>query len=276
MGNIDFKINEFGEIERGTNDSEILTLAHKYSSQKNYTEAFKLYQQAAQQGNAAAQNYLGNMYDNGYGITQNYTEAFNWYLKAAQQGDASAECEIGHRYYRGYGIAKNYTEAFNWYYKSAQQGYNWGQRNLGLMYHYGQGVAKNYEKAFEWYLKAAKQGGTDAETMLKQLKATKQGGTKILKNKGGCFVATACYGNYDAPEVLILRAYRDEVLLKSILGTAFVKFYYFVSPPLAKQIEKSGKAKKFIRKYLLSPIIRKINIKSKVRSGRETKKLWEI
>jgi TPR repeat protein len=170
MGNIDFQINEFGEIKRGTNDSEIFTLAHQY-------------------------------------------------------------------------------------YKSAQQGYNWGQGNLGWMYHYGLGVAKNYKTAFEWYQKAAKQGGSDAETMLKKLK----------KDKGGCFVATVCYGNYDAPEVLILRAYRDEVLLKSISGTAFVKFYYFVSPPLAKQIEKSGK-------YWLSPIIRKINLESK--QGRDVKQKY--
>ena len=78
---------------------------------------------------------------------------------------------------------------------------------------------------------------------------------------GGCFIATACYGNFNAPEVLALRAYRDEWLLTNWLGTAFVKFYYFVSPPLAKQIEKSNKAKNFIRKYLLSPIVRKVNQK---------------
>jgi hypothetical protein len=78
------------------------------------------------------------------------------------------------------------------------------------------------------------------------------------KKKSGCFVATACYGNNDAPEVLVLRAYRDEQLLTNWLGTAFVKFYYFVSPPLARQIEKSDKVKNFIRKWLLQPIVNRI------------------
>jgi len=81
------------------------------------------------------------------------------------------------------------------------------------------------------------------------------------KADGGCFIATSCYGNYDATEVLTLRIYRDERLLTNWLGTALVKFYYFVSPPLAQLIEKSDKTKNFIRKYLLSPIVRKINQK---------------
>jgi len=76
--------------------------------------------------------------------------------------------------------------------------------------------------------------------------------------KGGCFIATACYGDYHAPEVLVLRAYRDEQLLTHWLGRAFVKFYYFVSPPLARLIEKSDKAKDFIRKYFLNHIIKRI------------------
>ena len=77
----------------------------------------------------------------------------------------------------------------------------------------------------------------------------------------GCFIATACYGNYDSPEVLVLRVYRDEQFLTNWLGRLFVKFYYFVSPPLAKQIEKSEKVKSFIQKYFLKPIVDKIKEK---------------
>ena len=83
--------------------------------------------------------------------------------------------------------------------------------------------------------------------------------SNIVSNQSkGCFIATACYGNYNAPEVLILRKYRDDVLLNTIIGTAFVKFYYFVSPPLAKQLEKYDKAKSFVRKHILQPIVKKL------------------
>ena len=82
--------------------------------------------------------------------------------------------------------------------------------------------------------------------------------SKKIKEGGGCFIATACYGNYDAPEVLILRQYRDEKLLKSLFGKAFVKFYYSVSPFFAKIISKSDLLKKSIRKYFLTPIVTKL------------------
>jgi hypothetical protein len=76
--------------------------------------------------------------------------------------------------------------------------------------------------------------------------------------KSGCFVATACYGSYDAPEVVVLRHYRDNTLLQTDLGRLFVKFYYRVSPYIAAKIATSDSAKNAIRKYILSPIVRKI------------------
>lgn len=80
-------------------------------------------------------------------------------------------------------------------------------------------------------------------------------------SKSGCFIATACYGDYNAPEVLILRRYRDEYLLTNWLGTLFVKFYYAVSPSLAKHIEKTTLIKRIIRNNFLRPIVE--NIKQK-------------
>jgi len=78
------------------------------------------------------------------------------------------------------------------------------------------------------------------------------------KPKSGCFVATACYGDYNASEVVVLREFRDNVLLNSSAGSLFVKFYYFVSPPIAKIIEKSSILKTIVRNGFLAPIIRKI------------------
>jgi hypothetical protein len=79
-----------------------------------------------------------------------------------------------------------------------------------------------------------------------------------VKGKEGCFVATACYGYYNAPEVLVLRAFRDNILMQNFAGRLFVKVYYFISPPLAKFISKSEKTKAFIRNYFLKFIIAKV------------------
>jgi len=45
-------------------------------------------------------------------------------------------------------------------------------------------------------------------------------------NSDDCFIATAVYGDRNAPQVKTLRQYRDDVLMQSAPGRAFVKFYY--------------------------------------------------
>ena len=53
---------------------------------------------------------------------------------------------------------------------------------------------------------------------------------------GGCYIATAVYGSYDAPEVLVLRRFRDEYLAKSVFGRSLIRTYYRISPRLADHL----------------------------------------
>jgi len=48
----------------------------------------------ADQGDAKAQNNLGNMYDNGQGVAKDDAEAYEWYLLAGAQGDEEAKKAI--------------------------------------------------------------------------------------------------------------------------------------------------------------------------------------
>lgn len=48
-----------------------------------------------------------------------------------------------------------------------------------------------------------------------------------------CFIATAAWGSWMDPHVVTLRSFRDEVLMRSPQGRAFVALYYRHSPPLA-------------------------------------------
>ena len=50
--------------------------------------------------------------------------------------------------------------------------------------------------------------------------------------KEGCYIATCVYGSYDCPEVLVLRRFRDSTLKASVLGRAFIRCYYAISPTL--------------------------------------------
>jgi len=50
------------------------------------------------------------------------------------------------------------------------------------------------------------------------------------KKSGGCYVATSVYGSYDCPEVWVLRRFRDNSLMSTRFGRAFVRVYYLTSP----------------------------------------------
>lgn len=77
-------------------------------------------------------------------------------------------------------------------------------------------------------------------------------------NEGGCYIATVCYGNEFAPEVLILRAFRDEVLAKNIFGRFFIKIYYLLSPLVAEQLKNKERTNTFIREKILDKILKRI------------------
>jgi hypothetical protein len=77
----------------------------------------------------------------------------------------------------------------------------------------------------------------------------------IQSEKSGCFIATACFGFYDAPEVRILRRFRDEVMAGSQTGRRLIKIYYRVSPPLARILDQSPWMRWMIRTLCLRPLV---------------------
>lgn len=78
---------------------------------------------------------------------------------------------------------------------------------------------------------------------------------KEEEKKSGCFVATACFGEYDSPEVVVLRKFRNEHLLNNIIGRFFVSLYYCFSPAVSKFLLRHNSLKFCVRNYVLKPII---------------------
>ena len=116
----------------------------------DFATALKEWKPLAEEGNAVAQNNLGLMYHNGWGVPQDYKEAVYWYRLAVEQGYAIAQYNLGLMYEKGKGVPQDDKEAVRLYRLAAEQGYADAQGNLGVMYVFGKGVTKDFVYAHMW------------------------------------------------------------------------------------------------------------------------------
>lgn len=125
--------------------------ANKFYSSKNYTEAFKWYQQSANNGNADAMASLGYMYGHALGVKADNALAVKWYLKSSENGNARGKAYMGSMYENGLGVNKSLQEAFTWYTKAATAGNANAMFKLANMFENGLGVNKDLAQALKWY-----------------------------------------------------------------------------------------------------------------------------
>lgn len=78
----------------------------------------------------------------------------------------------------------------------------------------------------------------------------KLNGVNKTSDGGGCYIATAVYGSYDAPQVMTLRQFRDDVLQKYYLGRKFIALYYKHSPKYAEQLKYHNRINRVVRSIL--------------------------
>lgn len=74
------------------------------------------------------------------------------------------------------------------------------------------------------------------------------------EKKGGCFIATAVYGNPDCKEVIILKEWRERHLRNRAIGEVIIKQYNCFGPYLAKIVQKNYLLKKpflFLFNYII-------------------------
>lgn len=102
---------------------------------------------------------------------------------------------------------------------------------------------------------AEKKGHADVARYLKSVGGKTSGSSG---SSSGCYIATAVYNSYDAPEVLCLRRFRDEVISTYIFGRLFIKLYYRFSPYYAEKLKKTRHINVAVRKAL-DKIVGRIN-----------------
>jgi TPR repeat protein len=83
-------------------------------ARQDYAAAVAILSPLAQNGDPAAQAYLGYLYAIGRGVPQDYTQAAIWYRRAAEQGHSGAQYELGLLYDKGQGVPVNVIQAEKW------------------------------------------------------------------------------------------------------------------------------------------------------------------
>ncbi|MEH6401905.1 MAG: tetratricopeptide repeat protein [Sneathiella sp.] len=95
----------------------------------DFKTAFKEWKPLADQGDANAQYYLGDMYFKGYGFPRDFKLAVKWYSKAAEQDIIPAQEKLGIMYYKGQGVPQDYKLAHMWSNIAAANGSASGGKN---------------------------------------------------------------------------------------------------------------------------------------------------
>ena len=100
--------------------------------------------------------------------------------------------------------------------------------------------------------------------------------TPVKDDNGGCLIATAAYGSEMAPQVQQLREIRDNTILSTKSGTAFMtgfnQFYYSFSPTVA-DFERQQPIFKEIVKVGLTPMLSSLSLLNHVEIDSEQEML---
>jgi TPR repeat protein len=173
LGNKMFLVKDYAEAlkwsQKAANQDDPLgqlTLGIIYSGGfgvlEDLTKAAGLFRKAAEFGLASAQDLFANALWYGRGIYPDKTEAVKWWQRAANHGNLNSQVMLGRSLLIGEGTAQNYGEGIRWTRLAAEQGHWYSQGLLGSKYALGDGVPQDYVQAYFWLVLSAAQGNKDA------------------------------------------------------------------------------------------------------------------
>lgn len=73
-------------------------------------------------------------------------------------------------------------------------------------------------------------------------------------NSSACYIATVCYNDNMAPEVIKFREFRDKHLKKNFIGKKFIKLYYANAESISKKLADKPFTNKLVKTILLDPV----------------------
>jgi TPR repeat protein len=138
------------------------------SALKDDAQAVAWFRKAAEQGYAAAESNLADMYSEGKGVPRDWELNVYWLRRAAEHGDASSQLTLSRIYFNGIsGVQRDDALGLRWLTKAADAGYAAALLDMARAYDLGRkGVSKDRVKAAYWYEEAAQRGDVQAQYFL--------------------------------------------------------------------------------------------------------------
>lgn len=121
------------------------------------------YQQAAEEGDAAAASALGDLI-----VDQDPSAAARWYTQAVEGGYTDAGYALGLQYSKGNGVAKDYVQAARYYRIAADAGNLSAALNYGSMLFNGDLGQRDRDGAISNFEKAAKSEDPDIRRLAEE------------------------------------------------------------------------------------------------------------
>lgn len=127
-----------------------------FTRQFHYAKA--LFEQAHQQGHAAASYQLAQLLEQGISGEQSSAKALDYYRQAAMAGLPAAQHRLGELYRDGEYLPYSPQDAAIWFQRAANQGHADAQYQLGRLHEHGLLAGARRAQAIEWFQLAATQG----------------------------------------------------------------------------------------------------------------------
>ena len=102
-------------IKTSQSDCEIRGGEYVAYDRADYSTALRIWLPRAQDGDATAQVYVGEIYEKGLGLSADYMVAAHWYSEAVKQNNSRAQINLGNLYEKGLGVPQDKQKALNLY-----------------------------------------------------------------------------------------------------------------------------------------------------------------
>lgn len=205
---------------------EIRARARAFQKADKPTEAFPLWAQLADAGDAEAAYMVGLHLEAGLGVLQSFGEAVDWFHRAAERGWTKSYAKLGDVYFRGRltqkeadkaeetgptgsgalalltarmsGVRQDYEAAALWNGKAAELGDPSAQVRLGFQYAAGLGLPQSYKEAAALFYAAAVQKDPSGQLCVGMILAGGHGRPRDVKTAAQWFERSAAQDNPSA------------------------------------------------------------------------------